>query len=75
MQSHEQEIRQRLMEKDENFARMAREHSGYDSILRELAARPHLTDTEQLEEQRLKKLKLALKDQMEEILHRHLQAV
>lgn len=73
MNSQEQEIRQQLLASDENFARMAREHSGYDTILKDLASRPHLTDAEQVEEHRLKKLKLALKDQMEEIIHRHLQ--
>jgi hypothetical protein len=75
MQSQEQQLRQQLMVNDETFARLAREHSGYDSILQEFASRSHLTDTEQLEEQRLKKLKLALKDQMEQIIHRHLQTV
>ena len=75
MNSHEQQLRQQLMEKDEKFARLAREHAGYDSILQELAARPHLTETEQIEEHRLKKLKLAIKDQMEQIISKHLQAV
>jgi uncharacterized protein YdcH (DUF465 family) len=36
--------------------------------LDELEALPHLTDQEQLEEVRLKKLKLRLKDQMEAIV-------
>lgn len=75
MTTTEQEIRDRLLTSDENFARLAREHSGYDAILKDLASRPHLTDDEQIEEHRLKKLKLALKDQMEEIIHRHMQAV
>jgi uncharacterized protein YdcH (DUF465 family) len=75
MNSQEQQVRQQLMASDETFARLAREHSGYDSILQELASRPHLSETEQIEEHRLKKLKLALKDQMEQIIHRHLQAV
>lgn len=73
MQSQEQEIRQQLMAKDETFARLAQEHSGYEVLLKDLASRSHLTPEEEIEEHRLKKLKLALKDQMEEIVHRHLQ--
>jgi uncharacterized protein YdcH (DUF465 family) len=75
MQSQEQEIRQQLLAKDEHFASLAREHAGYETLLTELASRPHLTAEEEIEEHRLKKLNLSLKDQMEEIIHRHLQAV
>jgi uncharacterized protein YdcH (DUF465 family) len=75
MNSQEQEVKEQLMATDENFARLAREHSGYDTILKDLASRSHLTEDEQIEEHRIKKLKLALKDQMEDIIHRHLQAV
>jgi uncharacterized protein YdcH (DUF465 family) len=75
MNSQELEAKQQLMATDENFARLAREHSGYDVILKDFASRTHLSEDEQIEEHRIKKLKLALKDQMEQIIHRHLQAV
>ena len=75
MQSNEREIRQQLLKQDEHFARLASEHTQYESMLQDFASRPHLTDDEQVEEHRIKKMKLAVKDQMEEIVHRHLQAV
>ena len=43
-------------------------HSEFASKLDALESLPHLTEEEQLEETRLKKLKLRLKDQMEAIV-------
>lgn len=42
-----------------------------DDRLKLLAGKPHLTDDEQLEEVRLKKEKLRLKDEMEALVRRH----
>ena len=63
-----QDVKTHLMATNEHFARLATEHHLYKDKLHEL---PYLTDQEQLEEVRLKKLKLRLKDQMESILHEH----
>jgi uncharacterized protein YdcH (DUF465 family) len=65
------ELRAHLMETSEEFRRLALEHSEYNRKLDELASRHYLTPEEQLEEVRLKKIKLRLKDQMEGILSRH----
>ncbi len=73
MQTNEQEVKEQLLAHDAEYARLFREHSRYESMLKELMDRPHLTDAEKVEEIRIKKLKLSLKDRMEDILHRHLQ--
>jgi uncharacterized protein YdcH (DUF465 family) len=49
---------------------LAAEHQALDHRLHELTERPYLSTTEQLEETRLKKRKLALKDQMARLSRR-----
>ena len=48
----------------EEFQRLVQEHSQYSQRLDSLTQKRYLTDDEKLEEVRLKKLKLRLKDQM-----------
>ena len=67
----QEELKAHLMDTNEEFRRLASEHSDYASKLDALLALPHLTYEEQLEETRLKKLKLRLKDQMEAILSQY----
>ena len=47
--------------------RLLTEHQRYSLRLNELLTKPYLSSDEQLEEVRLKKLKLRLKDQMQSI--------
>ncbi len=49
--------------------RLRQEHSLYDRRLETLRAKPMLSEPEKLEEVRLKKLKLRLKDEMEWLRH------
>ncbi len=63
-----EELRAHLMATNEEFRLLAGQHTEFAHKLDELEALPHLTDQEQLEEVRLKKLKLRLKDQMEAIV-------
>ena len=49
------------------FRRLASEHMQYAERLDSLTQKRYLTEDEKLEEVRLKKLKLRLKDQMENI--------
>ena len=56
---------------DEEYHDLAAKHHELDERLTQLTAKHYLSEPEQLEEVRLKKVKLQLKDQMESILRRH----
>ena len=56
-----------LLASNEEFRKLAQEHTQYAQRLDSLTIKRYLTDDEKLEEIRLKKLKLRLKDQMESI--------
>jgi uncharacterized protein YdcH (DUF465 family) len=64
----EEELKAHLIETSEEFRRLAGQHSDFARRLDALEAIPHLTYEEELEETRLKKMKLRLKDQMEAIM-------
>jgi len=59
--------RDHLLASHEAFRKLAQEHTQYEQRLSSLTHKRFLTDDEKLEEVRLKKLKLRLKDQMESI--------
>jgi uncharacterized protein YdcH (DUF465 family) len=56
-----------LLAGNEEFRKLAQEHTQYAQRLESLTQKRYLTEDEKLEEVRLKKLKLRLKDQMESI--------
>ncbi len=60
-----------LMESNASYRELKRRHAAYERRLRELGARRFPSSEEQLEEARLKKLKLRLKDQMARIVRQH----
>jgi uncharacterized protein YdcH (DUF465 family) len=64
----QEELKSHLIETSEEFRALAVQHSEFARKLDALEAIPHLTYEEELEETRLKKLKLRLKDQMEAML-------
>jgi hypothetical protein len=66
-------IKQQLLESNDEFRQLATQHHDLDERIHSLASRPYLSEPEQIEEVTLKKRKLHLKDQMENML-RHRQA-
>ncbi|MBM3725666.1 MAG: DUF465 domain-containing protein [Acidobacteria bacterium] len=68
--ANQEELKAHLMATDEEFRRIATQHSEYKKLIEALEARPHMTEQEHLEEVRLKKLKLRLKDQMSDMMAR-----
>jgi uncharacterized protein YdcH (DUF465 family) len=67
-------LKEQLIMTDPEFRELARAHGRYEERLSELSALAYPSDEEQLEEVTLKKKKLAVKDQMHEILLRHQKA-
>ena len=61
----QEESKAHLMATSEEFRQLAGQHSDFARKLDDLESLPHLTEEQQLEEIRLKKLKLRLKDRME----------
>ena len=71
MQLTPEELKAHLMQADEGFRRLVTQHCEYKKQLEAFSARPYLTPEEQVEETRIKKLKLRLKDQMHEMLEQY----
>jgi uncharacterized protein YdcH (DUF465 family) len=69
------ELKAHLMATSDEFRELVARHTDYDRRLEQLEAMSHLSDDEQMEEVRLKKLKLHLKDQMNDLLHRQVGAL
>ncbi len=64
-----------LTEIDPEYRRLHAEHHNHEQRLRVLAGKPRLSEQEELEEKRLKKEKLMLKDRMEAIARNYRQGV
>jgi uncharacterized protein YdcH (DUF465 family) len=66
-----QEVKNLLLQSDDTYRQLANRHHELDTRLHELSEKHYLSATEQFEEVTLKKRKLALKDQMEEIARQY----
>ena len=60
-------VRDQLLASHDEFRKLVQEHAQYSQRLDNLTQKRYLSDDEKLEEVRLKKMKLRLKDQMESI--------
>jgi len=65
------EMKKRLLQSNDEFRQLATQHHDLDERIHNLATRQYLSEPEQLEEVTLKKRKLQLKDQMENMLRHH----
>jgi len=66
-----QDVKHLLLETNAEYRQLATKHHELDDRLHELSSKHYLSDSEQLEEVTLKKQKLRLKDQMENIVRMH----
>ena len=64
----QEELKAHLMQTNETFRSLMNQHHEYDVLVERLENKPALTAEEEIEEHRLKKLKLQLKDQMEQMV-------
>lgn len=60
---------------DPEYRRLHDEHRNHENRLQILAAKPRLSEDEEIEEKRLKKEKLAIKDRMEAIARNYREGV
>lgn len=66
-----QDLKNLLIETNDEFRQLASKHHSLDDRLHELEAKHYLSDAEQFEEISIKKRKLQVKDQMELMLQQY----
>lgn len=71
MNGQGQDLKELLLQSDEEFHQLAARHHELEDRLHQLTEKHYLSEPEQVEEVKLKKQKLQLKDRMEDILRRH----
>lgn len=69
--TQDEEIKQHLISTNPDFRRLVHEHHSHEAKLQVLSTKSHITDEQLVEETRLKKLKLNLKDQMNEMIREY----
>ena len=70
-----EDLKERLLETNQEFRELASKHHSLDDQLQKLEAKHYLSDDEQLEEVSLKKHKLQIKDRMELLMREHLNSI
>lgn len=68
---HPEELKAHLMATSDEFRQLAAQHAAFKRQLDEIESKPHVTPDDEVEEHRIKKLKLHAKDQMNEMLARY----
>lgn len=65
------DVKEHLIQTDEGFRKLAEQHEEYERQLKVMLHRPYLSERDQLQETVIKKKKLAVKDQMQTLIHRY----
>jgi len=68
MEQTKTELKAHLMATNEEFRQLVAQHAEYDRLLDAIEEKPHVTPEDEIEEHRIKKLKLRVKDQMNKIM-------
>ncbi len=71
MENTQEDLKAHLMQTDEEFRRLTEQHSEYHRQLEALEAKAYLTEQDEVEEHKLKKMKLHIKDRMNRILSQY----
>lgn len=72
MENHTQDdLRAHLLATDENFRSLQEQHAQLSKLIDQIESKGLVTGADELEEHRLKKLKLHVKDEMNDILARY----
>jgi uncharacterized protein YdcH (DUF465 family) len=66
--TQDEELKAHLLSTNERFRSLVEQHAHLKHQIEAIESKPHVTGEDELEEQRLKKLKLSLKDQMNNLL-------
>jgi len=64
----QEEIKAHLMQTNESFRHLVQQHHDYERQVVQLEAKPDFSPADEIEEHRLKKLKLRIKDEMEALI-------
>ncbi len=67
-QTTQEDIKAHLMQTNEHYRQLLSKHHEYDQLVEALESKSVLSAAEEAEEHRLKKLKLHLKDEMEQFV-------
>lgn len=73
MEKNDLELIEKYIDKDVELKKYVEEHGKLEKKLEELTSKPYLTADQEVEVKRLKKMKLAGRDKIEEILKRYRQ--
>jgi uncharacterized protein YdcH (DUF465 family) len=66
----QEELKAYLMQSNEEFRSLVQKHADCKRMIEAIEAKPHLTPADEIEESRIKKLKLHLKDEMQSFVNR-----